>query len=133
MKTPERLYHAAPECVLASIATNGLRSNWGEIYAAESPAHALTFMWFRLLDHVHPQTDNGTPYVNIERHDAVHVWEIDTSKTDLTKWDHGTDHNAKFFGDATSWVYTGGVIPPDAIECYVYSRQDIENAASAAK
>ena len=107
MKIPAKLFHAAPECVLLQIESEGLRSNWGEIYAAETPGDALTFMWFRLLDHVHPENyltvgDQKVPA--LVAHDAVHVWEIDTTKTDASLWSPGTDHSASFFGNATSWA-----------------------------
>ena len=131
MKIPRKLYHAAPECVAGKIFEDGLRSNFGEIYAAESPSDALTFMWFRLLDHPHYEVVNGEPKVSVERHDAIHVWEIDTSKTEHGKWSAGTDHSTKFFGDATSWVYGGKNISASAVQCYTYSRQDIESAVLA--
>lgn len=130
-KIPEKLYHAAPECVAGKIFEDGLLSHWGEIYAAESPADALTFMWFRLLDHVHMEQKDGVPVMNIEAHGAVHVWEIDTSKTDLGKWEVGTDHSTAFFGNTTSWVYYGKNIAASAINCRMYSRELIESAASA--
>lgn len=128
MRVPKKLYHAAPECVAGKIFEDGLRSNFGEIYAAESPAHALTFMWFRLLDHPHYEVVDGKPVYTIERHDAIHVWEIDTSKTNLSKWDRGMDHSTSFFGDATSWVYNGKRIAASAVNAYTYSREDIERA-----
>lgn len=131
MKIPKKLYHAAPECVAGKIFEDGLLSNFGEIYAAESPADALAFMWFRLLDHPHHEIIDGKPSLKMERHDAIHVWEIDTSKTDHGKWDHGTDHSARFFGNATSWVYQGKNISASAVQCYTYSREDIEQAVMA--
>lgn len=129
---PRKLYHAAPECVLLNIESEGLRSHWGEIYAAESPADALTFMWFRLLDHVHPENyltvgDQKVP--TLVAHDAVHVWEIDTTKTDASLWSLGTDHSASFFGNATSWAYSSKTLPRKALSLpLVFSRQVIEDA-----
>lgn len=130
---PGKLYHAAPECVVGKILQEGLKSGFGEIYAASSPADALTFMWFRLLDHAHMDAPNGTPIMSIERHDAIHVWEIDISKTDTARWEEGTDHSTAFFGNATSWVYLGKSIPADAVKCLVFTREVIEDALAAAK
>lgn len=127
---PKKLYHAAPECVAGKIYEDGLRSNFGEIYAAESPADALTFMWFRILDHVHMDEKNGVPTMTIERHDAVHVWEIDVDQTDLERWEPGTDHSTKFFGDATSWAYRGKNIAASAVQCFSFSREVIEDAVA---
>jgi hypothetical protein len=130
---PKKLYHAAPECVLLKIDAEGLRSHWGEIYAAETPADALTFMWFRLLDHVHPENiavvqDMKVPA--LVRHDSIHVWEIRTSKTDRKLWSIGTDHSAAFFGNATSWAYASKSIPRKALGLpLVFSREAIETAA----
>lgn len=129
MTLPNKLYHAAPECVMLDINSDGLKSSWREIYAADSPADALTFMWFRLLDHPHID-ESGASLVP---HDEIHVWEIDTSKTDAALWEAGTDHSAKFFGDATSWVYSGGSIERGCLTgCLVYTRKDIQDAMSNA-
>jgi hypothetical protein len=107
MTIPKKLYHAAPECALGSINSDGLRSAFGEIYAAETPGDALQFMWFRLLDHVHKEPNPLMPEItfNVVPHDSIHVWEIKTSKTDVGLWEPGTDHSAAFFNNATSWVY----------------------------
>jgi hypothetical protein len=129
---PGKLYHAAPECVLGKILTEGLKSRFG-IYAAESPGEALAFMWFRLLDHAHIDSVNGTPVMNVERHDVIHVWEIDTSKTELAEWEEGTDHSARFFGNASSWVYLEDSIPTTAISCQVFTREVVEEALAAVK
>lgn len=123
---PKKLYHAAPECALGSINAEGLKSNFGEIYAAESPGDALQFMWFRLLDHVHHEPNPLMPEltINIVAHDSIHVWEINTSKTDVGLWEPGTDHSAAFFGNATSWVYSSKVIPRAALKLpKVYARE----------
>lgn len=132
-KLPKKLYHAAPECVLLKIDAEGLRSNWGEIYAAEKPSDALTFMWFRLLDHVHPENyhmigDQKVPA--LVRHDVIHVWEISTSKTNRALWSIGSDHSPAFFGNATSWAYQSKSIPRKALGLpQVFSRELIEAAA----
>lgn len=129
---PKKLYHAAPECVAGKIFEDGLVSNWGEIYAAESPADALTFMWFRLLDHVHMEQKNGVPVMSIEKHDAIHVWEIDTTGTDVTKWQAGTDHSTAFFGNTTSWVYAGKNIAAEHLNGMLFTREVIEEATAVA-
>jgi hypothetical protein len=126
MTVPKKLYHAAPECVLGSINADGLKSNFGEIYAAETPGDALQFMWFRLLDHVHHEPNALMPEMtfNLVPHDSIHVWEIKTSKTDVGLWEAGTDHSAAFFGNATSWVYLSKEIPRAALELpKVYVRE----------
>jgi hypothetical protein len=120
MTVPKKLYHAAPECVLGSINADGLKSGFGEIYAAETPGDALQFMWFRLLDHVHKTRES----FDLVPHDSIHVWEIKTSKTDVRLWEPGTDHSAAFFGDATSWVYVSNEIPRMALSLpKVYARE----------
>lgn len=129
MTLPNKLYHAAPECVLLDINKDGLKSSWGEIYAADSPADALTFMWFRLLDHPHI-SEAGMKMV---AHDEIHIWEIDTSKTDAALWEVGTDHSTKFFGAASSWVYSSKEIERGSLTgCLVYTRKDIETALANA-
>ena len=131
---PEKLYHAAPECVLINIQTEGLKSNFGEVYAASSPADAMNFMWFRLLDHPHYQFENGKIVgMELERHDRIYVFEISTNRTDKSCWEVGTDHSSAFFGGAESWVYVGKNIERRAISDITYfSRQMIETARSDA-
>jgi len=120
MTVPKKLYHAAPECALGSINADGLKSAFGEIYAAETPGDALQFMWFRLLDHVHRTPES----FGVEAHDSIHVWEIKTSKTDVGLWEPGTDHSAAFFNNATSWVYVSKEIPRAALNLpKVYVRE----------
>lgn len=126
MKVPAKLYHAAPQCVLLDINDHGLKSNWGEIYAAESQGDALSFMWFRLLDHAHV----GEGGFTVQSHNEIHVWEIDTSKTNPALWEIGSDHNPNFF-TATSWVYGSKSIPRTSLsECYVFTREILEQAAN---
>jgi len=129
-KMPRYLYHCAPECVFGDINAEGLKSNWGEIYAAETVAHALTFMWFRVLDHVHGTMDSEIgPIVNLVPHDYVYVWEIDTRLTTRKLWSPGADHSASFFGDATSWAYGSKEIERGALSSVkVFSRDDILGA-----
>lgn len=126
MTIPKKLYHAAPECALGSINSDGLRSAFGEIYAAETPGDALQFMWFRLLDHVHKEPNPLMPEItfNVVPHDSIHVWEIKTSKTDVGLWEPGTDHSAAFFNNATSWVYGSKEISRAALSLpQVYVRE----------
>jgi hypothetical protein len=126
MTIPKKLYHAAPECALGSINDDGLKSAFGEIYAAETPGDALQFMWFRLLDHVHKEPNPLMPEIafNVVPHDSIHVWEIKTSKTDVGLWEPGTDHSAAFFNNATSWVYGSKVISRSALSLpKVYVRE----------
>lgn len=134
MNLPKKLYHAAPECLLVKIDDEGLRSNFGEIYAAESPAHALTFMWFRLLDHYHRDSFTELDGQRIPlpvRHNYIYVWEINTARTKAALWEPGTDHNPGFFGDATSWVYSSKEIRRGSLsKCLVFSREEIEAAAA---
>jgi len=132
VKVPKKLYHCAPECVTPNISEEGLRSHFGEIYASDSQAGALTFMWFRLLDHFHHDREKNT--AEVVAHNSVYVWEIDTSKTDKKKWAEGNDHNPAFFGDTPSWVYFGKSIPTSAIlGCYVFTREVIEEAVNKSK
>jgi len=132
-KIPKKLYHAAPECATFNISEEGLRSNLGEIYASGSIAGALTFMWFRLLDHAHISRENGQTKMEVVAHDSIYVWEIDTSKTDATLWEEGTDHSASFFGNATSFVYLSKEIPPSALSCFVFPREQIEEAVQQSR
>jgi len=138
MEVPAKLYHAAPECAFEGIITEGLKSHWGEIYAAESAGHALTFMWFRLLDHFHPEQKlviDGHEVPNLVAHSGIYVFEIDTTKTDQSLWDLGSDHSAAFFGaDTTSWVYAAKQIPTSAINYLsssFFSREVIEEATAS--
>lgn len=119
MKVPQFLYHAAPMCVYNGINKEGLKSNWGEVYAAGSIEDALTFMAFRLLDHVHGvrtiEMDGKEWNIpDLQQHPSIHVWVIDTSKTDASLWREGMDHSPAFFGAATSYVYPMD-IPRDAL------------------
>jgi hypothetical protein len=50
----------------------------------------------------------------LEHHTAAAMLEIDTTLTDLDCWSLSTDHVPFFFGNATSWAYTGS-IPTKAI------------------
>lgn len=132
MEIPKKLYHAAPECALLPIESEGLKSNYGEIYAASSPTEALQFMWFRLLDHPHYEIVDGEPRVQLERHDRIYVWEIETARTDASCWDVGTDHSAAFFGSAASWVYGGKNIERHALTGATYfTREAIDDAMTA--
>lgn len=119
-KPPRYLYHAAPICVRDNIWEKGLHTAWSEVYAAESPEHALRFMSFRLLMHYHGSKSvmlNGAlvEVPDIVEHDSIDVWKIDTHKTRLKQWEVGEDHSPAFFGeDVTSWRY-GGDISKDAL------------------
>jgi hypothetical protein len=103
---PEFLFHAAPMCVRDSIEADGLRSQYGELYAAEKPEHALTFMAFRLYTHIHGMQKLEITIPILVEHPEVDVWMIDVAKTDLAKWQAGSDHSAAFFGEATSLTYS---------------------------
>jgi hypothetical protein len=109
---PRYVYHATAVCNQESIEREGLRSNFGEVYAGGSPEDCLTFMGFRLLSHFHFGKKGDAPEFVV--HDRIIVFKIDTKTTDKKKWEVGTDHNPEFFGDATSWVYRGS-IPREAI------------------
>jgi hypothetical protein len=134
MKVPSKLYHAAPECVFENINGEGLKSNFGEIYAASSPADAMNFMWFRLLDHPHYKLESGKIVgMDLERHDRIYVFEISTNRTQKDYWEVGTDHSSAFFGGAGSWVYGGKNIERRAISDVTYfTREMVEEARSAA-
>lgn len=128
---PELLYHCAPECAFESIDQEGLKANFGEVYAAGSMNDAATFMAFRLFDHFHDGFQeieiNGElhKFPNIVSHDKIYFWVIDTSKTKTRKWSEGIDHSAAFFGDATSFVYAGD-IPREALVGYAtVSKEDV--------
>lgn len=134
MEVPKKLFHAAPECVVSQIYAEGLRSQYSGIYATESPAEALTFMWFRILDHPHYTNEDGKLSVEFVRHDAIHVWEINTAKTKKDLWEVGNDHSPQYFGNASSWVYMSKELPRKALaECWVYTREDIESALAISK
>lgn len=125
---PEILYHAAPQCVYDSIEEEGLKSNFTEVYAAGSPAEALSFMYFRILDHAHSELIDGKVHTEIVEHGEIHIWMIDTDVTGKKLWQQGTDHSASFFGGASSYVHTGDV-PADAlIGCEIVTREEIETA-----
>jgi hypothetical protein len=109
---PRYVYHATAVCNQESIEREGLRSNFGEVYAGGTAEDCLTFMGFRLLSHFHFDKKGDAPEFVV--HDRIIVFKIDTKATDKSKWEVGTDHNPEFFGDATSWVYRGS-IPREAI------------------
>ena len=133
MTVPAKLYHAAPECVLTDINGEGLKSNFG-IYAASSPADAMNFMWFRLLDHPHYKYENGKIVgMELERHERIYVFEISTACTTKDYWEVGTDHSSAFFGGAESWVYAGKNIERRALTDITYfTREMVDEARSAA-
>ena len=104
---PRYLYHASAICNQESIDERGLISSFGEVYASESEDDCLAFMGFRLMSHFHFVKEGDDP-VYVE-HDRLLVYQIDTKITGKTKWEVGTDHNPKFFGNATSWVHLGSI------------------------
>lgn len=126
---PEVLYHAAPQCVYDSIEEEGLKSNFSEVYATGSLAEALSFMYFRILDHPHPKWDaDGKLSFDITEHDEIHIWLIDTSVTGKKSWNNGTDHASSFFGGASSYVHTGDISPDALMGCEIVTREEIEAA-----
>jgi hypothetical protein len=56
-------------------------------------------------------------------HDRLLVYQIDTKVTGKTKWEVGTDHNAKFFGNATSWVHLGSIEREAIVRVVEYAPQ----------
>lgn len=132
VRPPNLVYHATAQCNEESIKEKGLLPFFGDVYAASSPQDALTFMGMRLFHHLHVDGKEidcpngaahdctlcgGTGTVSLPHvvdHDYIVVFTIDTSHMPK-KWYPGTDHNPEFFGNATSWVYTGGPIPPKAL------------------
>lgn len=135
MKIPKRLYHASPQCAFDAINTQGLKSDVGLIYAASTPEEALTFMWFRILDHPHyERQDDGKLSFDLVAHTRIDVFEIMTARTNLQLWEEGTDHSASFFGGANSWVYLDKNIKRDALSrALSFSRTDIEDAVAAGR
>lgn len=133
MKIPKRLYHAAPQCAFDAINAEGLKSDAGLIYAASTPEEALTFMWFRLLDHPHyEQQDDGKLSFELVAHNRIDIFEIMTARTNVALWEEGTDHSSSFFGGANSWVYLDKNIKRDALSKVLpYFRSDIESAVAA--
>lgn len=125
IETPELLYHAAPQCAYESISEQGLKANFGEVYASDSPGGALSFMWFRLLDHIHPTPENKTIPFQVVEHDRVDIWVIDCSQLDGKKLELGTDHNPEFFGGATSWTHRGDIPPEALIEEMSVTREEL--------
>lgn len=103
---PRYVYHATAVCNQESIEQEGLRANFGEVYASGTEEGCLTFMGFRLMAHFHFSSDKQPEFV---QHDKIIVFKIDTKATDKNKWEVGTDHNPEFFGNATSWVYRGSI------------------------
>ena len=119
---PRYLYHATSVCNQESIEERGLISSFGEVYASESEDDCLAFMGFRLLGHFH-FTKKGDAPVYVE-HDRLLVYQIDTKETIKSKWEVGTDHNAAFFGNATSWVHLGSIGREAIARCIEFSPQD---------
>jgi len=118
---PRYLYHASSICNQESIDERGLISSFGEVYASESEDDCLTFMGFRLMSHFHFVKEGDDP-VYVE-HDSLLVYQIDTKVTGKTKWEVGTDHNAKFFGNATSWVHLGSIEREAIVRVVEYAPQ----------
>jgi len=118
---PRYLYHASAVCNRESIDERGLISSFGEVYASESEDDCLTFMGFRLMSHFHFVKEGDDP-VYVE-HDRLLVYQIDTKVTGKTKWEVGTDHNAKFFGNATSWVHLGSIEREAIVRVVEYAPQ----------
>jgi len=119
---PRYLYHATAVCNRESIEERGLISSFGEVYASESEDDCLAFMWFRLLGHFHFVKESNDP-VYVE-HDSLLVYQIDTKETIKSKWEVGTDHNAAFFGNATSWVHLGSIGREAIARCIEFAPQD---------
>jgi hypothetical protein len=133
MTIPKKLYHCAPQCTGDSINEKGLVSNYGEVYAGGSIAEALTFMWFRLLDHPHHELVDGKLKFEIVPHDEVHIWEIDTTATGKNNWDAGTDHSPSFFGKARSYTHRGDISRDALRDCHIITREEIESLLEGAK
>lgn len=125
---PEILYHVSPACAHDAIKAEGLKANFGEVYASEAPAHALSFMWFRILDHPHLEGKN----FELVPHDRIDIWTIDTSLLDLNKLEESSDHASSFFGESTtSWAYRGD-IPIEALVEYNYvTREELLELTNA--
>jgi len=119
---PRYLYHATSVCNRESIEERGLISSFGEVYASESKDDCLAFMGFRLLGHFHFVKKGDDP-VYVE-HDRLLVYQIDTKETIKSKWEVGTDHNAAFFGNATSWVHLGSIGREAITRCIEFAPQD---------
>jgi len=132
-KIPSKLYHAAPQCVHEGIDEHGLQANFGEVYAGGSIAEAMAFMWFRLVDHPHHEMVDGKLKFEIEPHDEVHIWEIDTTITGKKGWDVGGDHNPAFFGNARSYTHTGDIERDALVQCHIVTREEIETLLEGAK
>jgi hypothetical protein len=133
LNIPTKLYHAAPMCAVENIIAEGLKGSYGLVYAAGSPAEALTFMWFRLLDHAHHELVDGKVSFELVPHESIHVWEVDTDITGKKSWDGGADHAPSFFGGARSFEHKGD-IPFDALtDCRVISREVILASMDVAK
>lgn len=128
---PEVLYHAAPECVYDSIEDQGLKSNFTEVYAASSVAEALSFMYFRIMDHPHSQLVDGKVQTEMVSHNEIHIWMIDTDVTDRENWEIGSDHSASFFGGANSYVHRGDITPDALMGCEIVTRAEIEEALAS--
>ena len=133
MAIPKKLYHCAPQCVMDSINEHGLTANYGEVYAGGSIAEALTFMWFRLLDHPHHELVDGKLKFEMIPHNEIHVWEIDTSITGKNNWDTGADHAPTFFGNARSYTHRGDISRDALAECHIITREEIESLLEGAK
>lgn len=118
---PRYLYHASAVCNQESIDERGLISSFGEVYASESEDDCLAFMGFRLMSHFHFVKEGDDP-VYVE-HDRLLVYQIDTKITGKTKWEVGTDHNPKFFGNATSWVHLGSIEREAIVRVVEYAPQ----------
>lgn len=128
---PELLYHVSPQCVYDSILKDGLKANFGEVYASEQPGHALGFMWFRILDHVHRKLISESNEFEIVAHDHIDIWTIDTSMLAGKNLEHSTDHSAAFFGNATSWVHRGDIPPEALIHHDTISREELMKLTEA--
>ena len=126
MKIAKKLYHASPECAYESIDEKGLVANFSVVYAAESLDQALGFMSWRLLDHWHMNAVEGVIQIETVNHNAVYVWEIDTTNTDQDKWEESSDHNAAFFKNAKSYAYTGNINRKALTKCHIVSRETLD-------
>lgn len=129
MRTPQHLYHAAPECTFESINKDGLLRS--TVYASESPSHALTFVTFTAFHHLHGMTARRLPdgseqaLPDLALHDLVYVWVIDTGRSGV-RWAPSEDHSPLFFGESTTaWISTGPVARASLIDCLVYRREDL--------
>lgn len=103
---PHYIWHGTTPKNIKSILEEGIKSNWGYVYACFSLEDCFKFFSMPRM-----RFDNETN--EIIDNPVIHFIKIDTTKLDWDMAEYSLDHDPNFFGCEA--VEYEGSIPPDAI------------------